>query len=63
MRCSCRECGTYMIQAEGIPIRCVCSDCGAQCNACMGTNTVITREQLDQLKNDPRFKQGSDPVA
>ena len=40
MRCGCPQCGTYMIQSEGI-------DFG--CRACMGTNTVVSREDLRNL--------------
>ena len=27
MRCACPECGTYMIQSEGIELGCVCPNC------------------------------------
>lgn len=38
MRCSCRVCGTYMVQDEkGIHSRCICPQCFATCSACMGT--------------------------
>ena len=47
MRCSCKECGTYMIQAESDHLGCVCPDCG--------TNTVVGRESLKALAFDPRF--------
>ena len=50
MRCGCLECGAFMIHSEEKDI-CVCPDCGYRCNACLGTNTIITREQLSQLKN------------
>lgn len=46
MRCACPECGTYMIQSEGIELGCVCPDCLTRCRACLGTNTVIPRDQL-----------------
>ena len=46
MRCACPECGTYMIQSEGIELGCVCPDCLTRCRACMGTDTVIPRDQL-----------------
>ena len=46
MRCSCKECGTYMIQAESDHLGCVCPDCGYRCNDCLGTNTVVGRESL-----------------
>ena len=55
MRCSCKECGTYMIQAESDRLGCVCPDCGYRCNDCLGTDTVVSREQLRNLAFDPRF--------
>ena len=50
MRCGCPHCEAYMIQSETGHMACVCPECGYRCNACLGTNTVITRETLDQLK-------------
>ncbi len=49
MRCGCPECGTYMIQSEGLNIACVCPECLFRCSACMGTNTVVSRDQLKNL--------------
>ncbi len=46
MRCSCVQCDTYMIQSESGQTGCVCPECGYRCHACMGTNTVISREDL-----------------
>ena len=55
MRCSCKECGTYMVQAESDHLGCVCPDCGYRCNDCLGTNTVVSRDSLRSLAFDPRF--------
>lgn len=55
MRCSCKQCGTYMIQAESDHLGCICPDCGYRCNDCLGTNTVVSRERLKDLAFDPRF--------
>ena len=52
MRCSCKQCGTYMIQAESDHLGCICPDCGYRC---IGTNTVVSRERLKELAFDPRF--------
>lgn len=49
MRCGCPHCGTFMIQEEENQKVCVCPDCGYRCNACLGTGTVISREEI--LKN------------
>lgn len=38
MRCSCRACGTYMVQVEhGLSSGCKCPDCGFECRDCMGS--------------------------
>ncbi len=55
MRCSCKECGTYMVQAESDRLGCVCPECGYRCSDCLGTNTVVSREALASLAFDPRF--------
>ena len=49
MRCGCPECGTYMIQSESLDLGCVCPDCLHRCRACMGTNTVVSREDLRSI--------------
>ena len=49
MRCGCPQCVTYMIQSEGIDFGCVCPECLYRCRACMGTNTVVSRENLRSL--------------
>ncbi len=49
MRCSCRDCGTYMIQADDLTLGCVCPSCGARCTACLGTNSVLSSEQIRRL--------------
>ena len=55
MRCSCKVCDTYMIQAESDRLGCVCPDCGYRCTDCLGTNTVVPRDLLKNLAFDPRF--------
>ena len=49
MRCGCPQCGTYMIQSESLDLGCVCPECLYRCRACMGTNTVVSRENLHKL--------------
>ena len=46
MRCSCYNCGTYMVHAESTHLGCVCPECKSRCKACLGTNTVMSREAL-----------------
>ena len=55
MRCSCKVCDTYMIQAESDRLGCVCPECGYRCNDCLGTDTVVPRSRLSELEKDPRF--------
>jgi len=55
MRCSCKACGTYMIQADSDVLGCVCPECGYRCRDCLGTDTVVSRDQLRFLASDPRF--------
>ena len=50
MRCSCHECGTYMNQSEGLELGCVCPECGYRCKACLGTDSVVSRESLKDLE-------------
>ena len=53
MRCSCQVCGTYMVHAESLELGCVCPECGYRCKACLGTNSVLSRDALRHLKEDP----------
>ena len=46
MRCGCPECEVYMVHAESGNGACVCPECGWRCDACLGTNTVLTGEEL-----------------
>ena len=52
MRCSCQVCGTYMVHAESLELVCVCPECGYRCKACLGTNSVLSRDALKHLKDD-----------
>ena len=40
-----------MIQADDMKLGCICPNCKNRCNACLGTDTVISREDI--LKLDP----------
>ena len=53
MRCGCPDCGTYMIQAESMTLGCVCPECRRRCTDCLGTNTVISREELKAMRQNP----------
>ena len=55
MRCSCHVCDTYMIQSEGLELGCVCPECGYRCKACLGTDSVVSRDRLKAFAADPGF--------
>lgn len=49
MRCSCKVCGTYMVQIEhGLSSGCKCPDCGYECHDCMGSEQPPM--QINELK-------------
>ena len=53
MRCSCHKCDTYMVHSEGLELGCVCPNCGYRCKACLGTDSVISRDSLKGIANNP----------
>ena len=53
MRCSCHVCDTYMVHSEGLELGCVCPECGYRCKACLGTDTVVSRDALKGAQRDP----------
>lgn len=53
MRCSCHVCDTYMVHSESLELGCVCPNCGYRCKACLGTDSVISRDSLSGLRNNP----------
>lgn len=53
MRCSCANCGVYMIQSESSHLGCVCPECGNRCTACLGTDSIMDRERINSIKDDP----------
>ncbi len=63
MRCGCPHCEAYMVQSETDQMACVCPECGYRCNACLGTNTVISREQLKSLRETDWFVPNFDSPA
>jgi hypothetical protein len=44
-----------MNQSEGLELGCVCPECSYRCKACLGTNSVVSRENLKDLANNPFF--------
>lgn len=64
MRCSCRVCGTYRVQAEhGLKSGCVCPDCGSACRDCMGSaQQPLSTEELTALYALGVIEEMDDPV-
>ena len=56
MRCACKVCGAYMVHSESISLGCVCPECLNRCSDCLGTNTLISKEELKRLREDPSFE-------
>ena len=50
MRCGCPECGIYMDHAENLGMGCHCPACGYTCRACLGTKSVISREEINAIR-------------
>lgn len=69
MRCSCRVCGTYMVQRErGMLSGCVCPECFSTCNMCTQTEggTPKTAEELTfqyRLRADSLLAVEEDPFS
>ncbi len=49
MRCSCPVCGDWMIHSEAASA-CVCPTCLRRCSACLGTDSLLTREAIAALR-------------
>ena len=45
MRCACPRCDAFMEHAE-TSMSCVCPQCLYRCSACLGTDSVISREDI-----------------
>ncbi|MGI6150839.1 MAG: regulatory protein RecX [Christensenellales bacterium] len=44
MQCGCPVCGTFMGQVErGSDSRCICPNCGFDCDACLGTSSAMPK--------------------
>ncbi|MBE5759107.1 MAG: hypothetical protein E7332_03645 [Clostridiales bacterium] len=55
MRCACPNCGVYMVHAEDLISGCICPNCRSRCNACLGTDSILTKDDLKQLADRPWF--------
>ncbi len=51
MRCGCPECGQFMVHRESaLHLGCVCPSCGFTCVDCLGTNFILSKEDVMRLK-------------
>lgn len=58
MRCGCPTCGTLMIHEEsGAHLCCVCPHCLSRCNACLGTNSALSKEEVERMKQGDQLPQ------
>ena len=51
MRCRCKKWLTDIGEDTIV----LCPECGYRCTDCLGTNTVVQKDQLSRLAFDPRF--------
>ncbi|MDO4564211.1 MAG: hypothetical protein Q4C04_01195 [Clostridia bacterium] len=59
MRCSCQNCGEYMVQSEkGLDSGCVCPECLTRCTACMGA--MGAPKSAEELRLIARLRLGGD---
>jgi len=56
VRCGCPVCGTWMVHAEE-ERRCICPACGEGCDACLGTNSVMTKEAIRRIDPEALLQQ------
>lgn len=67
MRCGCPHCGAFMVhEGNGSHVGCVCPDCLYRCAACLGTNTVMSPEEVLRLKrgeSTPRLRAIEEDLA
>lgn len=49
MRCGCPHCEAFMIQSES-KSTCTCPDCEYTCTACLGTNSLLSKEDIDKIR-------------
>ena len=55
MRCACHTCGAYMVHSESLTLGCVCPGCGRRCTDCLGTGTLLSKDDFKKLAQDPNF--------
>lgn len=66
MRCSCKICGTYMVQRErGVESGCVCPQCFNVCTACISPagGRPLSPEALKEVYFFGRFEGDDAPIG
>ena len=63
MRCSCTNCGEYMIQAEDMKLGCICPECFSRCTACLGTNSMLSKDDLKNMSQATPWFSFNEAVA
>ena len=44
-----------MVHSESLTLGCVCPNCGRRCTDCLGTGTLLSKEDFKKLAQDPMF--------
>lgn len=61
MQCGCPQCGILMsLSNKGVQSECTCPNCFYACSACLGTKSVMTKEQLAMHAMSLSFLQEDD---
>ena len=59
MRCACHGCGAYMVHSESLTLVCVCPECGRRCTDCLGTGTLLSKEDFKKECSEQKSKEES----
>ena len=41
-----------MIQADDMTLGCICPECSSRCTACLGTNSMLSKDDLKAFKEN-----------
>ena len=44
-----------MVHSESLTLGCVCPECGRRCTDCLGTGTLLSKDDLKKLAQAPEF--------
>ena len=44
-----------MVHSESLTLGCVCPECGRRCTDCLGTGTLLSKDDFKKLAQDPMF--------